>query len=152
MLLLPYVLVAVAAMAAKTTDYASKCYGATLPSTTPSTANRTIPLGTSSFTLVNGTLCCSSFTQIRAGIDDVDSQLLELLALRAAYVREATRFKSTLGTVDVPSRDAAVVDGAVAAANSTTPPLPQTIAKGVFQAIIDASVPFEQCVFEQYCG
>jgi chorismate mutase len=33
----------------------------------------------------NGTLCCGSLDQIRAGIDDVDSQLLELLAQRSAY-------------------------------------------------------------------
>lgn len=33
----------------------------------------------------NGTLCCSSLDQVRAGIDDVDSKLLELLALRSAY-------------------------------------------------------------------
>ena len=67
-------------------------------------------------------------------------------------VREATRFKSTLDTVDVPSRDAAVIEGAVAAANSTHPPLPVTVARGVFEAILNASVPFEECVFEQFRG
>ena len=65
-------------------------------------------------------------------------------------VREATRFKTTLDTVDVPSRDTAVIEGAVAAANSTTPPLPQTVARGVFEAILNASVPFEECVFEEF--
>ena len=80
----------------------------------------------------------------------MDSQLLELLAQRAAYVREATRFKATLDTVDVPSRDEAVIEGAVEASNGTTPPLPETIARGVFEAIINASVPFEECIFEAF--
>jgi len=52
--------------------------------------------------------------------------------------------------VDVPSRDAAVIQGAVDAANGTSPPLPQVIARGVFEAIINSSVPFEECVFESF--
>jgi hypothetical protein len=69
-----------------------------------------------------------------------------------ALVREATRFKATLDSVDVPSRDAAVIEGAVADANSTVPPLPVTVARGVFEAILNASVPFEECVFEEFRG
>jgi hypothetical protein len=52
--------------------------------------------------------------------------------------------------VDVPSRDSQVVAGAVTAANSTVPPLPETIAGDVFGAILNASVPFEECVFEAF--
>ncbi|KAF8863613.1 hypothetical protein BDZ45DRAFT_685850 [Acephala macrosclerotiorum] len=130
------------------------CYGSTLPSlpTTIASENRTIPWGSPALTLQNGTLCCGSLDQVRSGIDEVDTQLLELLSLRAGYVREATRFKATLNTVDVPSRDQAVIQGAVDAANSTSPPLPATIARAVFEAIINASVPFEQCIFGQICG
>ncbi|CZR53177.1 uncharacterized protein PAC_03055 [Phialocephala subalpina] len=132
----------------------SECYGSTLPLVPSSVGseNRTIPWGSPALTLQNGTLCCESLNQVRAGIDDVDTQLLELLALRAGYVREATRFKATLDTVDVPSRDQAVIQGAVDTANSTSPPLPATIARAVFEAIINASVPFEQCIFGQFCG
>ncbi len=35
------------------------------------------------------------------------------------------------------------------------PPLPETIARAVFEAVINASVPFEQCVFGEFdegCG
>ncbi|TAQ90091.1 hypothetical protein B7494_g1603 [Chlorociboria aeruginascens] len=131
-------------------DFATPCYGTTLPSLSPSNANRTTPWGSPSFSLPNGTLCCSSLAQIRSGIDEVDAQLLSLLAQRAAYVREATRFKATLDTVDVPSRDQEVVDEAVDMANTTTPPLPRTIAKTVFEAVLNASVGFEECVFEEF--
>ncbi|THV51709.1 hypothetical protein BGAL_0101g00110 [Botrytis galanthina] len=136
------------------TDAASTCYTSPLPTLCPSLsdATRSIPWGTPSFLLSNGTLCCDSLTQIRAGIDDIDTQLLSLLAQRAAYVREATRFKATLDTVDVPSRDQAVIEGAVAKANETVPRLPEVIARSVFEAIINGSVPFEECVWGSFEG
>jgi hypothetical protein len=53
--------------------------------------------------------------------------------------------------VDVPSRDEEVIQGAVDAANTMSPLLPQTIAKKVFEAILNSSVSFEECVFGEYC-
>lgn len=132
------------------TDPASTCYTSFGPSL--SNATRSIPWGTPSFLLPNGTICCESLSQIRAGIDDIDTQLLNLLAQRAAYVREATRFKSTLDTVDVPIRDQEVIEDAVAKANETMPRLPEVIARSVFEAIINGSVPFEECVWESFEG
>ncbi|KAH7911327.1 chorismate mutase [Hygrophoropsis aurantiaca] len=125
-----------------------KCYHKSLPDFPPSGDNRTIPWGQPSMRLSNGSTCCSSLDQVRAGIDDIDAQLLALLSQRAAYVREATRFKATLDTVDVPSRDQEVIQGAEA--NATRYHLPQTIAREVFTAIINASVPFEDCVFNAF--
>lgn len=86
-------------LASSSNANSSSCYSSTLPELPPSVSsdNRTIPWGAPAFTLPNGTLCCDSLAQIRVGIDAVDTQLLELLAQRAAYVREATRFKATLG-------------------------------------------------------
>lgn len=66
-------------------DYAAPCYAAQLPPLTPNSENRTIPWGEPSFTLQNRTMCCSSLDQVRAGIDEVDDQLLSLLAQRVAY-------------------------------------------------------------------
>jgi chorismate mutase len=63
---------------------------------------------------------------------------------RAGYVREATRFKATRDTVDVPSRDQQVIDNAVASAIAVH--LPQTIARAVFTTILNSSVSFELCV------
>lgn len=124
-------------------DFATACYGEVLPNLPAPPENRTIPWG--SPRIVNGsTTCCSSLDEVRTGIDVVDAQLLSLLAQRAAFVREATRFKSTHDTVDVPSRDQQVIDNAMA--NATAFHLPQTIAKAVFTAIINTSVPFELCV------
>lgn len=59
-------------------------------------------------------------------------------------MREATRFKATHDTVDVPSRGRQVIEQAVEGAVRYR--LPQIIAKGVFSAIINASTIFELCV------
>lgn len=138
----------VSATGTSTSDFAAPCYGTTLPSLPSSTAIRIIPWGTAGITFANGSTCCSSLDQVRAGIDAVDDQLLELLSRRAAFVREATRFKATRDTVDVPSRDVAVIDGVVEDAPSHK--LPQNIAKLVFTAIINASIPFELCIFDEF--
>lgn len=52
----------------------------------------------------------------------------------------------------MPSRDQAVIEGAVAKANETVPRLPEVIARSVFEAIINGSVPFEECVWGSFEG
>jgi len=52
--------------------------------------------------------------------------------------------------VDVPSRDEEVIQAAVNASSATKPRLPEIIAVGVFEAIINSSVPFEKCLFGEY--
>jgi chorismate mutase len=64
--------------------------------------------------------------------------------LRASYVREATRFKSTLADVNDPSRNQQVIQGAVDAAPSVH--LPQVVAETVYEGIINSSVLFEECI------
>ncbi|KXN80766.1 hypothetical protein AN958_07823 [Leucoagaricus sp. SymC.cos] len=126
-------------------DHAQACYGEPLPHIPPSKEDRSTPWGSPGMGDRDGEQsCCSSLDEVRQGIDAVDEQLLQLLAKRAAYVREATRFKATRDTVDVPSRDRVVVEQAVEKAPQYY--LPRVIAQGVFSAIINASVSFELCV------
>ncbi|OBZ73650.1 hypothetical protein A0H81_06273 [Grifola frondosa] len=129
-------------------DPAIACYNTSLPDIPPSTDNRTIPWGSPSIIFDDGSTCCDSLDEVRAGIDEIAPQLLQLLGMRAAYVREATRFKATRDTVDVPARDAQVIQDAVDQAPNFK--LPQTIAQAVFEAIINSSVPFEECVFDEF--
>ncbi|KAF3016063.1 hypothetical protein E8E15_006167 [Penicillium rubens] len=66
----------------------------------------------------------------------------------AAYVREATRFKSSWASVNVPSRNEAVLKQAEQQAVHIG--VPVTIAHAAMGAILNSSVPFEQCIFEAY--
>lgn len=61
-------------------DFAQACYGEPLPTLAPSADNRTIPWGATG--VINGTDCCSSLDEVRAGIDAVDARILELLSQR----------------------------------------------------------------------
>ncbi|KAJ3503389.1 hypothetical protein NLJ89_g8457 [Agrocybe chaxingu] len=135
-----------------TTDFAAACYKEPLPDLVPSSNNRTVPWGSPSINNGNS-ICCASLDEVRAGIDAIDAQLLQLLSdstarSRAAFVREATRFKPMRDLVDVPARDRQVIDRAVGGAPAVH--LPQTIARAVFTAIINTSVPFELCVFDSF--
>ncbi|KAJ5518127.1 Chorismate mutase [Penicillium expansum] len=85
---------------------------------------------------------------IRTALDDIDDQILDLLNQRAAYVREATRFKSTRASVNVPSRNEAVLKQAEQQAVHIG--VPVTIARAAIGAILNSSVPFEECIFDAY--
>lgn len=124
------------------------CYYYPLPDLPVSQDNRTIPWGEPSITYSNGTTCCSSLDQVRSELNAIDSQLLQLLSTRSAYVREATRFKATEESVNDPSRSQEVIQGAIDAAPSVY--LPQIVAKVVFEGILNASVLFEECIFNAY--
>lgn len=66
------------------TDSAQACYGEPLPDLPQSKDNRTVPWSTPS--IVNGTsTCCSSLDEVRAGIDAIDAQLLQLLSQRLVW-------------------------------------------------------------------
>ncbi|QSZ33330.1 hypothetical protein DSL72_002918 [Monilinia vaccinii-corymbosi] len=133
-------------------DRAAACYDLPLPipSTRTQGVNLTTPWAQPFIQYPNGTTCCSSIEEVRAGINSLNDQILALLAQRAEFVREATRFKATIDSVDVPARDKEVVEKAVAKAKCLKPKLPAVIARAVFEAIINASVPFEKCVWEAY--
>ncbi|KAJ8586435.1 hypothetical protein M405DRAFT_823340 [Rhizopogon salebrosus TDB-379] len=139
---------AIALVVASSYNESEKCYYAPLPSIPPSTDNRTIPWGEPTIHYANGTTCCSSLDEVRDQLNTIDAQLLELLSSRAAYVREATRFKATLAAVNDPSRNAEVIQGAVDAAPAVH--LPQIVAQVVYEGIINSSVLFEECIFNAY--
>lgn len=67
-------------------DRTSVCFNDSLPSKTPSDTVRTTPWGTSSvhFSSLNGTLstCCESLDDVRLALDEIDTQLLQLLNRR----------------------------------------------------------------------
>lgn len=59
---------------------------------------------------------CENLLDIRAAIDDLDRTIVESIALRARYVKEAARFKKDEGGVKDPDRVAAVIASKMALA------------------------------------
>jgi isochorismate pyruvate lyase len=51
---------------------------------------------------------CATLREVRAGIDALDAQLVELIARRALLVKDATRFKRDAAQAAAPARQAAV--------------------------------------------
>ncbi|KAK9850249.1 uncharacterized protein MYU51_012681 [Penicillium brevicompactum] len=129
------------------------CYDSDIKST-PSADQRPVPWGSPSvhFSSLNGTTttCCKSLDEIRDALDEIDDRLLDLLNSRqvAAYVREATRFKSTRAAVNAPSRNEAVLKQAEQQALHIGAPV--TVARAVMGAILNSSVAFEQCIFDNH--
>jgi isochorismate pyruvate lyase len=60
------------------------------------------------FSDVNYKPLCSTLQEIRDGIDDLDQQIVALLAKRALFVKDAARFKANRFQVSAPERQAAV--------------------------------------------
>ncbi|OQE40116.1 hypothetical protein PENCOP_c006G03408 [Penicillium coprophilum] len=150
---MPFLLVAFLALAVAgsiANASTNTCYGSNVIST-PSADHRPVPWGTPSVHFSsNGTptTCCDSLDEIRTALDDIDNEILSLLNRRAAYVREATRFKSTRASVNVPSRNEAVLKQAEQQAVEIG--VPVTIARAAMGAILNSSVPFEECIFDAY--
>ncbi|WEW60439.1 hypothetical protein PRK78_005925 [Emydomyces testavorans] len=69
---------------------------------------------------------------------------------RAAYVREATRFKPTRASVNVPARNAQVIERTKREAVKSG--MPVSVAGRVYEAVIEAGVRFEECVFDAFNG
>ncbi|AXY58676.1 chorismate mutase [Acinetobacter sp. WCHAc010052] len=53
---------------------------------------------------------CESLEQVRAHIDAIDRELIELLSARQFYVDQAVRFKKTVDDVQSPERVQQVID------------------------------------------
>jgi isochorismate pyruvate lyase len=58
---------------------------------------------------VDGGKCCASLAEVRTHIDEIDGQLIALLAEREKYVAEAGRFKKDPVAVSDPARVEAII-------------------------------------------
>jgi hypothetical protein len=76
------------AMSRSSDDFARSCYETKLPEYAESSATRTAPWGSPGIQ-VGPQACCTSLEEIRAGIDAVDEDLLQLLSkrFRSSFLR-----------------------------------------------------------------
>ena len=86
---------------------------------------------------------CADMTDIRAGIDAVDRELIALFAARSAYIARAAEIKKAAGIpANVPSRVADVLAKIRAAA--TKAGLDPDLYAAMWQKLIDASIAAEE--------
>ena len=90
---------------------------------------------------------CLTMTQVRAGVDQVDRELIALLARRFAYMDAAARIKPAREAVRDEGRKAQVVSNAIAAAQAAG--LPADAIADLWDALVEASIAYELAAFDR---
>ncbi len=89
---------------------------------------------------------CNTMAEVRAGVDQVDRELIALLARRFAYMDAAARIKPERGHVRDETRKAAVIANARAAAE--TAGLPADAVAELWDRLVEASIAYELVQFD----
>jgi len=89
---------------------------------------------------------CTTMTQVRAGVDQVDRELVALLARRFAYMDAAARIKPSRGHVRDEDRKAAVIANARAAARDLG--VPDAVVADLWERLVEASIAYELAAFD----
>ena len=84
---------------------------------------------------------CTSMSEVRAGVDELDRQLVSLLAQRQTYMAAAARIKQQRAQVYDEARIEDVVSKVKA--HALTHDLCPTIAENVWRELIKQSIAFE---------
>ncbi len=92
-----------------------------------------------------------SLAELRQRIDDLDDQIVALLAQRADCVRDATRFKRDAFQVQAPARQAQVFERvrALAAAHETAFPGLPDIVESAYRTLVAGYIAAEDQLFQQ---
>jgi len=84
---------------------------------------------------------CTTMAEVRAGVDQVDRELIALLVRRFAYMDAAARIKPERGHVRDEARKAQVIDNARAAAREAG--LPDAAIAHLWDQLVEASIAYE---------
>ena len=90
---------------------------------------------------------CTTMTEVRAGVDALDRELVALLARRFAYMDAAARIKPERGHVRDEARKAQVIANARAAAESLG--LPGAVIAELWEQLVEASIAYELASFDR---
>ncbi|BBT19284.1 isochorismate pyruvate lyase [Pseudomonas sp. SLBN-26] len=85
---------------------------------------------------------CQSIEQVREQIDALDRRIVQLLAERSGYVRQAARFKTDADAVRAPQRVEQVIAKvrALAAENGAPVEVVEQVYRAMINAFIDAEL------------
>lgn len=90
---------------------------------------------------------CTTMLEVRAGVDQVDRELIGLLSRRFAYMDAAARIKPEREAVRDEPRKAAVI--ANARANARAAGLPEDAIAQLWDQLIEASIAYEFDRFDE---
>jgi isochorismate pyruvate lyase len=90
---------------------------------------------------------CANMAEVRAGVDQVDRELVALLARRFAYMDAAARIKTTRNEIRDELRKAAVIANARAAAEAAG--LPGAAIAALWDGLVEASIAYELEAFDR---
>ncbi|MBJ6122474.1 chorismate mutase [Sphingomonas sp. BT553] len=90
---------------------------------------------------------CSTMAEVRAGVDQVDRDLVTLLARRFGYMDAAARIKPVRGAVRDEDRKAQVIANACAAARDAG--VPEAVVGDLWERLVEASIAYELAAFDR---
>ena len=90
---------------------------------------------------------CTTMAEVRAGVDQVDREIVQLLARRFAYMDAAARIKPERGQVRDEARKAQVI--ANARANARAAGIPEDAVAALWDQLIEASIAYEFVEFDR---
>jgi isochorismate pyruvate lyase len=85
-------------------------------------------------------------TQVRAGVDRVDAQLVELLAVRFAYMDAAARIKTERNAVRDEARKQQVLKNVHDAASGLG--IPVEVVTDLWERLVEASIAYELKIWD----
>lgn len=84
---------------------------------------------------------CETMSEVRAGVDALDRELVGLLAKRFGYMRAAARIKPARDAVRDEARKASVIAAAVAEAEAQG--IPGDVIADIWERLVEGSIAYE---------
>ncbi|WP_128892521.1 chorismate mutase [Erythrobacter sp. HKB08] len=84
---------------------------------------------------------CENMSEVRAGVDRTDQQIMDLLEKRFGYMRAAARIKAERGAVRDEARKAAVI--AAVRERAERDGLPAAEIERIWEQLVEASIAYE---------
>jgi len=89
---------------------------------------------------------CNDMTQVRAGVDRVDAQLVALMAVRFAYMDAAARIKTERNAVRDEARKQQVLKNVHDAASGLG--IPVEVVADLWERLVEASIAYELDIWD----
>lgn len=93
---------------------------------------------------------CTTMAEVRAGVDQLDRELVALLARRFAYMDAAARIKPSRDRVRDEDRKRQVIDQACAEA--TRLGVPEAVVAEMWERLVEGSIAYELATFDRTRG